>query len=283
MNDIAVKIAAPLTPFNEACNEVSNLIDVAKSAVGNLKTDGNFPKAREDAVQAIEDVTHGLDDRLGGDLKGIYGHFMSEAQRIFQTLPGIDAVTSEGLGRFNAWLPTNSLHQYSYLNVHDFCRACNALGADEDLAKKIDPQSFLYVGRDDMNARAIITRTVLYVQGLVDSGNEDYFFVALAYAATQSDRFRTELANKVREARDAIQSPEVEKAKIDGISDPAVEDKINAMLDMINDYLDVAKNAVTDLKACVDFYTSLSVALGETEVALTEALRLYDEAQATTF
>lgn len=285
MSDISVRIAAPLTPFSDACSETSNLVDAAKAAVGNLKSDGNFPKARAEAVQAIEDVVHALDDRLGGDLKAIYSHFYSEAKRIFILLPESTKtpITMDGMTKLSAWLPTNSLHQYSYLNVHDFSKACDALSQDDDIMTKVDPQTFLYTSRDDMSARAIIVRTYLYVKGLMDSGNEDYFFLSFCYAAAKSDQFRTILANKVREARDAIGSDELEKIKIEGLTNAEVEDKINAMLDMINSCLDEAKAAITDLKSCVSFYQSLAVCFGATEEALTEALRLYDEAQSITF
>lgn len=285
MSDISVRIAAPLTPFSDACNETSNLIDAAKAAVGNLKSDGNFPKARAEAVQAIEDVVHALDDRLGGDLKAIYSHFYGEAKRIFVLLPESTKtpISMDGMTKLSAWLPTNSLHQYSYLNVHDFSKACDALSQEDDVAAKVDPQTFLYTSRDDMSARAIIVRTYLYVKGLIDSGNEDYFFLSFCYAAAKSDRFRTVLANKVREARDAIGSDELEKIKIEGLTNAEVKDKINAMLDMINSCLDEAKDAVADLKNCVSFYQSLAVCFGATEEALTEALRLYDEAQSITF
>lgn len=250
----------------------------------NVNSVENLPQSIAEASYAAQAAYRAVSDEATTALKELGASFVDAGLDVLLNLVREDKpITDECLAKTTGALPTNSLHQYRYLNPYIFASMVHA--ASVDTLGDIDINACCCTAPEDMYAVSILKRTYGFTsQSMAEEDSRDYlinsFLVAVDYAAYLEENIRPIVTN----IQETLDSDQMKEAAIAALNNPSMEGTINGILDRMIESCNVMSGFAARCRGMVEMYKNLYSALNDTREAIVAAYKIYiDEGCAITF
>lgn len=288
MSDVSLM---SLAPCEAAIERLTADIDVAAnaaagaySALAALKGASNFPAARDEADEKVAQLLDVMNESLAGQMKTVAGCLTEAASIIFQHFNNTDCpVTRDGVGKVSAWLPSDSLHQPRYLNLYAYASAVNGATSLENLLATVDPDAYCYTSPDDMSARAILTRTCIFLQELEAKGESEWFISTVNGIGELSGVIENPIRSDLMNIRTTLTSKQMNDVAINMSPGSELE---TAYLKTVSDMMGFVKfteETCADIRCLCVFYSKLCKIFQDSQETIMAAYHEYVEANRITF
>lgn len=284
MNDECIGALNNLKNYIEGLGIISSQLAQALNKLHNVNSVENFPAALEDAQNAARAAYRTVSDEAESAINHLASVTQDYALSTFYkfTVPE-KPITEEGLSKVTGALPTNSLHQYRYLNPYLYASMVHA--AQMGTIGDIDVDACCCTAPEDMYVVSILKRTYMFFdQTMQDNDSAAYlmasFAVAYDYALYMEDHLHSVAAN----IQECLESDQIKEAAIKAITNPSMENTINEIMDRMIAGCKAMATFADHLTSLAQLHEKLFSALSDTQEAVLAAYKIYiDEACCVTF
>jgi hypothetical protein len=276
--------SAYLSGLKAVIEEASSATCAAYDAIANVKDYGSFDTAKPAAIAAVDTALASLTDEVATNFRLCGETLNGAAHAIFEGVaPEEDPITEDGLSKVDEYLPTNSLHQPAYLEIHDLAQAIHEAMQNGQNPADVEPNDFMYRDPNQMHGRTILTRTVIFMKRLREAEESDWVYSIFNMLEGISTQIEQTIRPTLFEIKDALESDQLRAAAIELLNDPTNEQAYLNTIDLMLKGVGVACGYLAEVKKAVEFYEKLIGCLTETDDTIAKAYVLYKEANETTF
>ena len=272
-----------------SCERLKSGLDMAAEAVVGasesleaLRDTNNFPQKKEAAINALQ---HMVDAFVG--LPGLLheaGVTIRDAS--FEVLEGFPTedhpiVKDTVLGMDTCSIACDSLHHPRYLDPYLFGKAVRENHASIPF-DGVTMESISRANPEDMYCKTILTRTYLYMVGLREADEEEWFYQAagaLEEVGTECTEYYTTALHLV----EAVRAGQFNELAIKTIDNPSFEANYLKFVGEMLGAIKVLNNGLKLMHTYVTFFQEYAKLLVDTHDAVSKAYACYVEATAPTF
>lgn len=273
-----------LTEINRVLDETKQKAALLGKTLDGLKDNQQYGNLQKVAVDQVSDVLSSFTPNVPNTFSNLVSMTLGEASLTLEGFQEDDTpITRDALAAIDEWLPSNTLHQPSYLKLFEFAQAANAVYREKDEDPiNLNAKDFMYVSPDDMHVRTILTRTVIYMQELRARDEADFFYVTCRVG--ESTVLQLESAHcTLLELQAALQSDELQAAAIRCLSEPGFAKNYEMSIALMLQALDKVLAQLQEALTVVAYYNNLCDALRETNETISAAYQIYRDRQCITF
>ena len=260
---------------------VSSSISVLK----NLDQDIDFPSALRDAVDKTYELGSLVNDGMINEIEAVSvaAHAFFADVMVNYVEDGCE-INEDGLHKVHGTLPTNSLHQWRYLNPHLFADMVHRATNANEVVSTVLVDACCMDAPEDMYAESILKRTTFYVRELMNSEDYSWLEDAICIASDFALKGKTEVLPVYQNLRDALENPALKEAAIRALGDESIRVPYMTSIQNMADACVIFTQFANTILGMCGIYTDLYKALKDTAEAIDAAYKIYkQEACVTTF
>ena len=253
----------------------------ASASLEALKDVNHFPEKRDAAIKAAQAMVDAL-HTIPGLMKNA-GNSLTDAA--FNVLEGYvvneHPITKEKLMSMDKCSITcDSLHHPSYLDPYLFAKVVRS---DLDLCPEDMPTtSFTRSNPEDMWVVSILTRTYLYLVGLRENDDAQWFYGAMA-AMAEVSRVVDERYKMAHNILEALRSSQFNELTVRTVDNPANEETFIKFVENMMGGIASINRAIGRVQEMCRFYQTVIPVLSETYDACLKAYQLYCKRDGASF
>lgn len=264
---IPTNIQSACVAAEAALTKIANIIDIQ-----------NFTQDHKTLVSALTTLNGAVSEYTASALSGLCDTVIADLRDTYLNFVDPDhPITADGLSKCTASLPTDTLHQRSYLNPHLYATMMYDFGDKGfEITQYVEPRSCCMIAPEDMYVVSILKRTYGYVSELQEDSEmygwmEAAFTILLSFSDYMKETISTHVSEMLRYYEDESFGENAASA----LSNPQMADVINHKTAEAIMFIGKIKRFAANMDSVLKMMDETADLLEETRETIHEAYELY--------